>query len=273
MKIRTFNDSELEKLAAEFPKAAPFPHVVIDDLVIGDPSEGLRYPAPDWPGWHRYESEYQPEKMICDDIERIPEEFAQLIRELTEPTFLRQLERITGIQKLIPDPYLNGGGLHSSGPGGVLKAHSDFHNYERLTLYRRLNAIVYFNPDWTAEDGANLQFWGDANATTLVRTIVPVFGRCVIFQTDFDSVHGFHEPVRGPRYRNSIALYYYTVAEAAHYSGDTSTYWREHEKRPGIWGVRMRAYRVLLFCARGVAFVAHRVNPNRMKDPTKKRDR
>ena len=35
----------------------------------------------------------------------------------------------------------------------------------------------------------------------------------MIFQTDFDSVHGFTDPVKGPRYRNSIALYYYTAAD------------------------------------------------------------
>ena len=54
---------------------------------------------------------------------------------------------------------------HSSGPGGVLKPHSDFHNYERLGLFRRLNVLVYLNADWTADDGGSLQMWGDAAAT------------------------------------------------------------------------------------------------------------
>jgi hypothetical protein len=274
MKIRTFSESEIERLSEAFPKAAPYPHVVIDDFLVGDPSEALRFPAPDWEGWRRYEgSEYQPEKMICDDIERIPDEFARLIREMCDPSFLSMMERITGIPKIIPDPYLNGGGLHSSGPGGVLKPHSDFHNYERLGLFRRLNVLVYLNADWTADDGGSLQMWGDAAATQVVRSVVPSFGTCVVFQTDFDSVHGFTEPVKGPRYRNSIALYYYTAAEAGHYSGDTTTYWRQHEKRTGVGALRVRVYRGLLFCARGIAYVAHRVNPNRMKDPTKRRKR
>jgi hypothetical protein len=274
MKIRTFSEPEIERLSEIFPQADPYPHVVVEDFLVGDPSEALRFPTPDWEGWRRYEgSEYQPEKMICDDIERIPEEFARLIREMCDPSFLSMMERITGIPKIIPDPYLNGGGLHSSGPGGVLKPHSDFHNYERLGLFRRLNVLVYMNADWTADDGGSLQMWGDAAATKVVRTVVPSFGTCVIFQTDFDSVHGFTDPVKGPRYRNSIALYYYTAAEAGHYSGDTTTYWRQHEKRTGIAALRVRVYRGLLFCARGIAYVAHRVNPNRMKDPTKRRNR
>jgi hypothetical protein len=274
MKIRSFSETDVARLHDEFEHAQPFPHVVIDDFLVGDPSEAERFPSPDWPGWRRYEgSEYQPEKMICDDIERIPEEFARLIREMCDPSFLTMLEQITGIPKIIPDPYLNGGGLHSSGPGGVLKPHSDFHNYERLGLFRRLNALVYMNPDWTADDGGSLQLWGDANATQVARSVVPAFGTCVIFQTDFDSVHGFTDPVKGPRYRNSIALYYYTAAEAGKYSGDTTTYWRQHEQRRGVAALRMRAYRSLLFLARGIAYVAHRVNPNRMKDPTKRRGR
>jgi hypothetical protein len=272
MKIRSFSEADVARLGDEFAHAQPFPHVVIEDFLVGDPSEALRFPTPDWPGWRRYEgSEYQPEKMICDVIERIPDEFARLLREMCDPSFLTMLEQVTGIPKLIPDPYLNGGGLHSSGPGGVLKPHSDFHNYERLGLFRRLNALVYLNADWTADDGGSLQLWGDSNATRVVRSVVPVFGTCVVFQTDFDSVHGFTDPVRGPRYRNSIALYYYTAAEAGKYSGDTTTYWRQHEERSGLAALRMRVYRSLLFCARGIAYVAHRVNPNRMKDPTKKR--
>ena len=128
----------------------------------------------------------------------------------------------------------------------MLKPHSDFHNYERLGLFRRLNVLVYLNADWTAEDGGSLQMWGDAAATKVVRSVVPSSARASIFQTDFDSVHGFTDPVKGPRYRNSIALYYYTAAEAGHYSGDTTTYWRQHVKRSGIGALRMRVYRGLL---------------------------
>ena len=55
MKIRSVSEAEIERLAEEFQKAAPYPHVVIDDFLVGDPSEALRFPAPDWEGWRRYE--------------------------------------------------------------------------------------------------------------------------------------------------------------------------------------------------------------------------
>jgi hypothetical protein len=45
--------------------------------------------------------------------------------------------------------------------------------------------------------------------------VLPVFNRCVIFNTDADSFHGHPEPMTCPedRYRRSIALYYYTVED------------------------------------------------------------
>jgi hypothetical protein len=266
VKLREFTESEAKRLAQEFASAEPYRHVVIENVLDADPSEAEGFPAPDWPAWRRYEGdEYQSEKMICNEIERIPEPWNALIRQMCDPTFLCLLEEISGISHLIPDPHLSGGGLHSSGPGGILKPHSDFHNYERLRLFRRLNVLVYLNPGWTAEDGGSLQMWGDKDATAIRRSVVPVFGTCVIFQTDFDSVHGFTEPVKGPRYRNSIALYYYTSAEADHYSGDTTTYWRHHQSRVGVNGLRVQVYRALLLFSRAIAYAAHRVNPNKMK--------
>ena len=44
----------------------------------------------------------------------------------------------------------------------------------------------------------------------------PIFNRCVIFNTDYDSYHGHPEPMTCPKntYRKSIALYYYTNAKS-----------------------------------------------------------
>jgi hypothetical protein len=71
---------------------------------------------------------------------------------------------------------LEGGGLHLSGPGGILAPHTDFHTYGRLDLYRRLNVIVYLNPDWTKGDGGELVLTGgDGQGRTEVE---PRWGTC-----------------------------------------------------------------------------------------------
>ena len=47
------------------------------------------------------------------------------------------------------------------------------------------------------------------------RKILPVFNRCVIFNTDTDSYHGHPEQMTCPedQFRRSIALYYYTIED------------------------------------------------------------
>jgi hypothetical protein len=48
-----------------------------------------------------------------------------------------------------------------------------------------------------------------------VREILPVFNRCVVFNTDADSFHGHPDPLTTPEgvFRRSIALYYYTASK------------------------------------------------------------
>jgi 2OG-Fe(II) oxygenase superfamily len=136
---------------------------------------------------------YQRNKLSCSDIEVIPEPFRALIREFNDPRFLRVLEQITGIKRLLPDPYLTGGGLHLSAPGGVLSPHTDFHYYRGLNLYRRINVLVYLNDGWSQQAGGCLSFY-DAQHRA-VKTVVPEWGRVVTFRTDYQSIHGFSAPV------------------------------------------------------------------------------
>jgi hypothetical protein len=47
------------------------------------------------------------------------------------------------------------------------------------------------------------------------KKVLPIFNRCVIFNTDHDSNHGHPEPLTTPDgiTRQSIALYYYTASQ------------------------------------------------------------
>ena len=253
-------EARAEELAAEFRAAKPFPHLVIDGLLQLDPAEMASFPGSGWERWHNLGDRYQLQKQACDDISVIPEPFAGLIRELSQPRFLKSLERISGIEKLIPDPYLTGGGLHASGSGGILSPHTDFHHYRGLDLYRRLNVLVYLNEGWREEDGGCLSLYDGDNP---VATVVPEYGRTVIFQTDDASVHGFPVPVVEGKRRRSIALYYYTSGEATKFSGDETTYWREHGEQNGaVRKSRMALYKGLLNLSRFVSLAAHLVNPN-----------
>lgn len=254
-------ESKMLDLRREFKKAEPFQHLVIDDLLRLPPSAASTFPDISWPGWAELGDRYQQNKRACADIGLIPEPFRALIRELSEPRFLRALEHITGIRQLLPDPFLVGGGLHLSGPGGILSPHSDFHYYRALNLYRRINVLIYLNEGWSLEDGGCLSLYDKQDR--IRQTVVPHWGRVVIFRTDHQSVHGFPVPVVDGKWRRSVALYYYTAAPAEKFSGDETTYWREHAKQAGVVKkTRCFVYRGLLDLSCFISFLAHIVNPN-----------
>lgn len=258
--IASFTPDELARLHDAFAGAEPFPHVVMDGLLTpaAEPALG-DFPGADWPHWQRFKDTYQREKRTCDDIRVMPAPFAALIREASESGFLAALETITGIPRLIPDPHLEGGGLHASGPGGVLAPHTDFHLYQRLDLYRAVNVLIYLNRDWAEGDGGELELFAPGEAVPQVR-VPPIFGRVVIFRTDDQSVHGFTTPVAPDRWRSSIALYYYTSRELSAFSGDTRTHWRTRAIAMGA--VRQAVHDALILMSRVFSKLAYMIDPN-----------
>jgi Rps23 Pro-64 3,4-dihydroxylase Tpa1-like proline 4-hydroxylase len=255
-----------EQLHRDFKSASPFPHLVMDRFLTL-PAEVVSeaFPDPTWQHWKRFQDAYQHQKRACSDIERLPALFQDMVHELSSPTFLAFLEGVTGIRGLIPDPYLTGGGLHSSGPGGILAPHADFHSYGKMALYRRINVLVYLNPEWREEYGGCLELFrkGDSEPTA---SIVPVYGRMVMFITDDQSIHGFTKPVVGEdRWRNSLALYYYTSEDTADFAGDGVTYWQQHGKQRGLQMAQLVGYKVLQRGAWMLSKAAHRLNPNLKK--------
>jgi hypothetical protein len=91
-------------------------------------------------------------------------------------------------------------------------------NYHPITRqHRRLNLIVYLNPEWRDEWGGSLQLHRDPHVAPEqdeIVTLTPLMNRCVIFETTESSWHGFARiqlpEDRQNLSRKSFALYYYT---------------------------------------------------------------
>jgi Rps23 Pro-64 3,4-dihydroxylase Tpa1-like proline 4-hydroxylase len=124
---------------------------------------------------------------------------------------LKYLEELTGIDNLIGDELLMGGGLHKITSGGKLAIHKDYNVHPVKKMYRRLNLLIYLNKDWKREWEGNLELW-DKDHTKLEVSVEPLFNRAVIFTISEDSLHGHPVPLNTPENvsRNSIALYYFT---------------------------------------------------------------
>lgn len=256
------DSARLDELAHAFTSADPFPSIVLDNVIKAEPERiAAAFPDEDWPYWGRFTEYYAQSKRFCEDVTVMPPVLRNIIYELNQPSFLTFLQKITGIRALLPDPYLEGGGLHSSGSGGILAPHTDFHFRDGLDLYRRINVLLYLNPNWDEQWGGCLGLYRKGEKKPR-KTIVPEFGRMVIFKTDHNSVHGFADPIAPGRRRDSIALYYYTAKEADEFSGDRTTYWQEHGQLNAVGKVQLATYSQLLRVSSFFAYTAHKFNPN-----------
>ena len=205
---------DLARLHTESYRAAdPFPHVVIDDFL--DPAllktVLSEFDAMDREPWH-YTERATERKYSTEDFRHFGPITRTVFSQLNSAPFLWFLHKLTGIEGIIPDAHLRGGGLHEIKRGGALGVHADFNFYPRLQLYRRLNLLVYLNEDWSEAWGGDLELW-DRQGKGCVQRISPRFNRAVIFDTSNSSYHGHPRPLECPeeRSRKSLALYYYTV--------------------------------------------------------------
>ena len=71
------------------------------------------------------------------------------------------LEQMTGIVGLLPDPHIVGAGFSIIRPGDSLKCHYDFNWNDRLRLHRTLSSILFLTPDWSEEWGGHHECWSD----------------------------------------------------------------------------------------------------------------
>jgi hypothetical protein len=78
--------------------------------------------------------------------------------------------------------------------------------------HRRVNLILYLNPDWRDEWGGAIELW-EGKMKRCAAKYSPLVNHALVFTTNEKSLHGFPDPLTCPEgeSRKSLALYYYTV--------------------------------------------------------------
>lgn len=197
--------------AETYQSGVPYHYICIDDFLPLDVAEKVRAEALAVGEKGPEHSSPQEHLKASYNPDQLPLYTRAVFNALNSQSFIRFLEEMTGIPGLIPDPYFKGGGIHRTNNGGYLGIHADFNYHKQMNLERRLNVLIYLNPDWKEEYGGSFEVWTD-DMKDKVAAFPPAMNRMCCFSTSSTSMHGNPEPVNHPDGdpRISIALYYYT---------------------------------------------------------------
>jgi len=205
-------------LAEEFRQAEPFRHIVIDDFLSDEYCQRLIDEFPDFDEKLAInEDGLAGAKAVHQEIRQLGPAYCSLDELSRSEVFRELIGEITGVDELQHDPRYIGGGTHENLDGQNLEAHVDFNYHPVTSLHRRLNLIVYLNPEWDDNWGGSLQLHRDPYllpSQDEIKLVTPLANRCVMFETTEHSWHGFKRIVlpedKKDLSRRSFALYYYT---------------------------------------------------------------
>ena len=213
---RLFDPDYIATLRKELANAKPFPHLVAHDWFDPLLLELVReefdlYGASNW-------------RLYFDDQQNVHRSTTYqgfgpaseiYFSIVNSGWFVDMLSRITGIEDLLVDPQLYGGGLHETRAGGKFGIHRDFDRHVRHGLDNRMVFMTYLNKDWDPAWGASLELWG-GEPPHCMRSIPPELGTSVLLLHGPTSFHGHPTPMTTPegRTRRSVATYYYRNRDA-----------------------------------------------------------
>jgi Rps23 Pro-64 3,4-dihydroxylase Tpa1-like proline 4-hydroxylase len=228
-----------DEIKRDFSSKKPFRYTMFEGFFDAKAAESIYSSYPQikdgkWDGttYVDQKNKFQKTTFETDSV------FHKVFSELNSQEFLNWLEKITGIDDLLGDAELFGGGLHQSIAGAFLNVHVDYNIHPKTKFHRRLNVLVYMNKDWKEEYEGQLELWDFSNnKKILLAKYAPLFNRCVIFETNEISYHGHPKPLKTPAgiNRKSIATYYYSETRPANeITGEHNTIYVNTEGFSGL---------------------------------------
>jgi len=220
-------EARIDELAASYRSNVPFPHLAFEGFLENAAATQVAHEFPSHADdhWIRYRH-VNENKASTDRWDDFPPIVTAIIHEMNSPRFLALISKLTGIEGLLADPDIEGGGMHQAWTGGFLNVHTDFTMHrQKPTWRRRCNLILYFNENWDPDWGGSLQLW-ESHMKQTIEMVPCHLNNAVLFNTP-NALHGFPDPLTCPedRSRKSLQWYYYTVDEAADAVPVATTYY------------------------------------------------
>ena len=204
--------NNLADLRSEYQNAKPYPHLVLDNVFSPAALDGVLEEMPDWNSKtlvHQRE-DYLTKASLRSAVDMGNRTF-DFVSAIHSASFLYLVSQITGIEALLPDPYMSGAGLTIMPEGGKFDVHADRNTDHYCGLKRRLVMLLYLNKEWSPDLGGQLELW-DTTATACQKIVTPDFNRVVFFEVSDVNFHAVRPVTKGSgRVRRSMTVYYHTV--------------------------------------------------------------
>jgi Rps23 Pro-64 3,4-dihydroxylase Tpa1-like proline 4-hydroxylase len=210
-----FEPGRVQKYADEFVTNKPYPHIVIDDFLKPEIAQQAYEKFPPYDLFKRKYKGLNEKKAEGSNLEDFDPLYRAICNELASPEMYKWIQKVTHINEevLMTDDAV-GRGLHQGGPGSFLDVHIDFNIHAKNNMHRRLNILIYLNKNWKEEYGGGLEMW-NSDVSKMEKCVLPMFNRCLIFETNEISYHGYGRiNIPEGETRKSIYGYYYTHERA-----------------------------------------------------------
>lgn len=213
---RLQDENYLLNLRERLSSAQPFKHFVEDgwfnSILLEMVLEEFEHKSD--PAWRAFTDEYQDTRrwVVGSSLGPASQLYFSLVNS---GWFTRMLSFVTGVEDLVVDVQLYGGGLHETKPNGRFGIHRDFDRHMRTGLHNEMVMITYLNKEWQPEWNGALELW-DPSASKKVTSVEPEFGRTILMLHGESSFHGHPTPLTPPEgvLRRSLAVYYYSNRSA-----------------------------------------------------------
>ena len=210
-----FSKESIDNFRNAFNGNTHIRHVVVDNFLHNPFGADIHANFPSLSAMKTHYHGLNEQKSEDSNFEKLDSCFSLLHEGLSSELFLNWLQHCTGINQFTVVNDRLGYGLHQGGNNSFLDIHIDYNIHPIQQLYRKLNLILFFNPEWEANWGGHLELW-DSEVKNCLQSIAPVFNRCVIFECSDVSYHGYNRiTVPDGITRKSYYQYYFTPVPAA----------------------------------------------------------
>ena len=212
---KIFSAESKESFRELFNSNTPIRHVVIDNFLENRFGLNIHEHFPSLSAMKTHYHGLNEQKSEDSNFEKLDSCFSLLHEALSSELFLKWIQECTGIDHCAVVNDRLGYGLHQGGNNSFLDIHIDYNIHPIQKLYRKLNLILFFNPEWETNWGGHLELW-DSEVKNCIQSITPIFNRCVIFECSDVSYHGYSRiAVPDDITRKSYYQYYFIPVPAA----------------------------------------------------------